>query len=233
MANRRFREGRWSYSWRMFGAGSTIAIALVPLAGVLLLGRSALKFAILATLCLAIVGIALAGIGLAGRRTAHRLPVLQRDPGLQTGFTVFVITIGAFASLWVAGRVNGPVPSDPAPQPNAAFSLRSTAPDLAALLIELCEPELLDPALAMEMRAAQVPINTESSWGLGVGIQHGAAGDSMWHTGDNPDFNNLLVIYPEQGLGAVVLTNGEGGMPVAYDVVQRALGGEAKWGVSE
>jgi hypothetical protein len=42
-----------------------------------------------------------------------------------------------------------------------------------------------------------------------------------------------MVIYPDQGLGVVVLTNGERGMPVAYDVAQRALGGKAEWSFYE
>jgi len=35
------------------------------------------------------------------------------------------------------------------------------------------------------------------------------------------------VIYPEQQIGVVVLTNSDQGFPLACDVAQRALGGSA------
>jgi len=38
-----------------------------------------------------------------------------------------------------------------------------------------------------------------------------------------------MVMYPEQGIGVVVQTNSHDGLPVAYDVAHRALGGEAYW----
>jgi CubicO group peptidase (beta-lactamase class C family) len=129
--------------------------------------------------------------------------------------------------------VTGPVPKEPATPPNAAYSLRASASDLATLLIEISDPQLLDPDLGAQMCIPQARVNADNSWGLGIGIQHSPSGDSLWHTGDNPDFNSLMVIYPDQGLGVVVLTNGERGMPVAYDVAQRALGGKAEWSFYE
>jgi hypothetical protein len=38
-----------------------------------------------------------------------------------------------------------------------------------------------------------------------------------------------MVIYPEHGLGVVVLTNSHEGYAVACDVAARALGGKARW----
>jgi hypothetical protein len=37
---------------------------------------------------------------------------------------------------------------------------------------------------------------------------------------------SLMVIYPEHGIGVVVLTNSERGFPLAYDVAARAIGGK-------
>ncbi len=34
-----------------------------------------------------------------------------------------------------------------------------------------------------------------------------------------------MVIYPEQGMGVVVLSNSDHGFPVVFDVAQRALAG--------
>ncbi|MCH8961558.1 MAG: hypothetical protein IH820_09610 [Bacteroidetes bacterium] len=42
-------------------------------------------------------------------------------------------------------------------------------------------------------------------------------------------FRSAMVIYPEHHWGVVVLTNSNDGLPVAYDVAARALGGKAQW----
>lgn len=36
-----------------------------------------------------------------------------------------------------------------------------------------------------------------------------------------------MVIYPEQGMGVVVLSNSDHGFPAVFDVAQQALGGSA------
>ena len=38
-----------------------------------------------------------------------------------------------------------------------------------------------------------------------------------------------MIIYPMEGYGVVVFTNSESGLPVAYDIAEKALGGKAKW----
>lgn len=229
----RIRKGRWSFSWHMLVAYSIIAAVLVLLAAALLLGSGVLKFVVLAALCVVLFGIALAVLAFAGRQIIRRLPGLQGKKRSQDALTILWITISVFVLLGLAGLVSGPVPKEPGTPPNAAYSLRATAPDLAALLIEISDPQLLDPDLGAQMCIPQARVNTDNSWGLGIGIQHSPSGDSLWHTGNNPDFNSLMVMYPDQGIGVVVLTNGEHGMPVAYDVAQRALGGKAEWGFYE
>ena len=65
------------------------------------------------------------------------------------------------------------------------------------------------------------------SWGLGPGIHHSEQGDALWQNGQTPGFRSLIVIYPEQQIGVVVLTDSDQGFPLACDVAQRALGGSA------
>ncbi len=111
----------------------------------------------------------------------------------------------------------------------AAGGLLATAPDLARLLAELMDPKRLPASLAREMTSAQVPIDDELAWGLGVGLQHTTAGRSLWHWGQNPGFESLMVGYPDAQLGVVVLTNGGpplAGLALARDVAHRAIGGE-------
>jgi CubicO group peptidase (beta-lactamase class C family) len=131
--------------------------------------------------------------------------------------------------LWLSGMITGPVPKALSPPPSAVGSLRSSAGDLATFLIELAEPKYLGNDLASQIPSRQVSINNDFSWGLGPGIQHSEQGDALWQNGITFGFRSVMVIYPQQRMGVVVLTNSEDGLPVAYGVAQRALGGKARW----
>jgi tetratricopeptide (TPR) repeat protein len=63
-------------------------------------------------------------------------------------------------------------------------------------------------------------------WGLGVGIQQTADGESLWHWGDNGAFKCYMVVYPKQNVGLVYFANGENGLSVANELIRSALGGE-------
>lgn len=140
----------------------------------------------------------------------------------------------AVAACWIA--LTGLLVTRPAlPLPRrqldiaAAGGLLATAPDLARLLAELMDPRGLPAPLAHEMTSAQVRIDDELAWGLGVGLQRTSAGDAVWHWGQNPGFESLMVGYPDARLGVVVLTNGGpplAGLALARDVAHRAIGGE-------
>lgn len=105
--------------------------------------------------------------------------------------------------------------------------MRATAGDLATFLIELADPQYLDAETAQELRTSQVRLSSEMSWGLGPGIQHSRQGDALWQWGQHLDFQSVMIIYPELGYGAVVMTNNDLLNPgVAVDIAHRALGGE-------
>jgi hypothetical protein len=74
-----------------------------------------------------------------------------------------------------------------------------------------------------------VKINQDFSWGLGVGIQHTIHGDAIWQNAITLAFRGVMVMYPREAHGVVVLTNSDSGLPVAYNIAEKALGGEAKW----
>ena len=226
---RRLRKGRWGLSWKMLVASYVIGAGLGLSVGVLLLGGGTLKWLALDVLWLVAFGVALALLSVAGRLVIRRLPALQGKRRTQRGLTIVWISTSALMLLWLTAALTGPLPKAlPAPA-NAAYSLRATASDLARFLIELSDPRYMKEDLATEMCSPQVTVNADNSWGLGLGIQHSRWGDALWHGGDNPDFHSLMVVYPEQGTGVVVLTNGQRGHAVAYDVAQRALGGKAEW----
>jgi CubicO group peptidase (beta-lactamase class C family) len=76
------------------------------------------------------------------------------------------------------------------------------------------------------MHTPQVSLRSDLSWGLGPGIQHSPEGDALWQWGQELDFQSLMIIYPELGYGAVVLTNSDVlNSGVAIEIAHRALGG--------
>jgi CubicO group peptidase (beta-lactamase class C family) len=120
-----------------------------------------------------------------------------------------------------------PVPRWPAVSPSAAGSVRATAADMATFMIELAHPTLLGPETAAQLRTSQIQLTSNLSWGLGPGILHSQEGEALWQWGQHIDFQSLVIIYPEHGLGVVVLTNSDLLSPdVAIEVAHRAVGGQ-------
>ena len=109
--------------------------------------------------------------------------------------------------------------------PNAASSLLSTATDIARFEIELMNPQHTSRAVIDQMLSDQVRVGDGVSWGLGIGLHEDATGKSFWHWGSNPGFKSLMVGYPEQRIGVVIMTNGSYGLDIVSDIAQRALGG--------
>jgi hypothetical protein len=87
----------------------------------------------------------------------------------------------------------------------------------------------LSEAIASQIDSVQVTINQDFSWGLGIGIQHTIHGDAIWQNANTLAFRGIMVMYPREAHGVVVLTNCDSGLSVAYDIAEKALGGKAKW----
>jgi CubicO group peptidase (beta-lactamase class C family) len=109
---------------------------------------------------------------------------------------------------------------------NAAYSLVTTAPDYARLLVALLDPEGTTPLglsrssvttmLSRQVRAdGREPIERpgrargrEVHWGLGWGINATPDGDLVYHSGSNrTGFRCYAQLSPGRGSGLVVLTN--------------------------
>jgi CubicO group peptidase (beta-lactamase class C family) len=158
-----------------------------------------------------------------------RIPLVRQKRILKATITIFWMLISLLIFLIITNSFSGPVPRNNSEEASAIGSLRSTAPDLAAFLLELTNPQYLGEGIASQIDSPQVNIDQNFSWGLGIGIQHTIYGDAIWQNGITLAFRGIMVIYPQEGHGVVVLTNSEFGLPVAYDVAEKALGGKAKW----
>mgnify|MGYP001818268490 CR=1 FL=1 len=217
----RVRSGRWRFSRR--AALVIYALAALPACGLvfaLYMGLSATYALLIGVLWGAPLGALRLGDALLNRRLPER-PGLRK--GLRAAWVGIVVLALAGATL-ALGDLPGVLPE--ATQPGAASTVRATAADMARFLIEIADSQHLSPETAAWMRAPQVSLRSDLSWGLGPGIQHSPEGDALWHWGQELDFQSLMIVYPDLGYGAVVLTNGDFLNPgVAIDIAHRALGG--------
>ncbi len=218
----RMLTGKWRPTWKM----AVAACALVATVTVLMfafsqLGQGQPNLVLLATLCGSAFVFAFMVVFSIGCRISARYLAAWHGHTLRVSWGV----LSAASLMWLAGLITVPVPKVPSPLPSAVGSLKTSAPDLAAFLIELARPQYLSQEIEAQISTPQVSISSDMSWGLGLGLQHGEQGDALWHNGQTPGFRSLMVIYPEHGMGVVVLTNSDQGFAVACDVVQRALGG--------
>jgi CubicO group peptidase (beta-lactamase class C family) len=223
----RFRSGRWQPTRKMVVGTLLLAGSLTLLGLWLLLGRDLPNLVLLIAEVGVVLALVLAVMDLIGRSLFTRLPDALQGGRLQGLLRVTWAGLGFLVLLWLAGMITGPLPAALSPQPSAIGSLRTSATDLATFLIEVAEPQHLNAELAAQVRTPQVSAGRNMSWGLGPGIQHSEDGDALWQNGQTPGFRSLMVIYPEQKIGVVVLTNGDQGFPLACDVARRALGGSA------
>ena len=118
---------------------------------------------------------------------------------------------------------------------NAASSLHTTAGDYALFVEALLNGTGLKRETLREMEKPQIAVDPECTncterapkelsksvfWGLGIGIQETAQGESLWHWGDNGQFKCYVVAYPKQKIGVVMFLDGENGLSIVPDFVQ-------------
>ena len=218
----RIRLGKFTFSGKMVGLAYLIA-ASIALVAVVYVGNGLNKWVTLTTLWLILFGGGMALLLFAGRKLIARLPSRWQEPKPRAALLVLWSVISALALLFLTFVLSGPVPRVPVGPPTAAFSLRTTAPDLAKFLLELASPQHLDPALMAEMTSPQVQVENDQSWGLGMAILHSSRGNLLWHDGNNPDFHAWMGIDQGQRNGVVVLTNGQNGAPLASKIASYAL----------
>jgi CubicO group peptidase (beta-lactamase class C family) len=225
----RIIKKRWRLSWQLNTGLLVLAFVLTEILIYSILGEAFPNLIWVTIVC----GVVFLGSLLLSYIVARRLVSLVPTVHQKRVLRVIVLSIWMVSTvmliLRVAESITGPVPKNYSSEPSAIGSLRSTAPDLARFLVEMSRPRYLSESITTQIDSGQVTINQDFSWGLGIGIQHTEHGDALWQNGITLAFRSVIVMYPEQGHGVVVLSNSETGLPVAYDIAEQALGGRAKW----
>jgi len=221
----RIWKGHWRTTFRMVWATLILVFVLVLMPIFIFLGKyGLLKFAWLIAFCGISVSAVFAGLFYVIRTVIRRLfkKRARYQSILATILTLFIIVI----IIGLLSRIeNLPVPKWPTVPAGAASTLRVTTGDLAMFLIELSNPQYLSHQLAEQLQSPQVWLAEQMAWGLGPGIQQSQDGKALWQWGQNLDFQSVVIIYPQQGFGAVVMTNNDLQNPdVAIKIAHRLIG---------
>lgn len=111
----------------------------------------------------------------------------------------------------------------------AAAGLWTTPTDLARIAIEIQRAltgrsdKILSAATARQMVTRQI-----EDWGLGLRVEGNGTAAHFSHGGIDEGFEAYWVAYESTGQGAVVMTNGSGGLDLATEIV-RTIASEYRW----
>lgn len=99
----------------------------------------------------------------------------------------------------------------------SAYSLYSTPTDYAKFMIAMMSgtfntPPVLQDTYINQLMTPQIKVEPFCSWGLGWGLEHGAAGDYFWHWGDAGDSQCFALASRLHRHGMVIMTNSENGL---------------------
>ena len=115
--------------------------------------------------------------------------------------------------------------------PNCAYTLKSTSEDMAIFCQELMEQYHNPGGAVKDMFSAAVKIDSVNSWGAGIAIESGNQGETYWHSGINPGFQSLLVLYPLQDKYIIVLTNSDNGLQFSKEAANEFLQIDGHWDI--
>ncbi|MBP5471206.1 MAG: beta-lactamase family protein [Lachnospiraceae bacterium] len=142
-------------------------------------------------------------------------------------FLIAVILLGSLIPVTV------PVTNDLRSYPaNVAYTFRSTGEDMALFCNDLMKKYAEDTGAFGEMFDENIVIDDENSWGLGIAIENTeGSGTTYWHSGINPGFQSLYVLYPEEDKYIVVITNSDRGLDFAKETARDYLGINGVWDI--
>ena len=127
---------------------------------------------------------------------------------------------------WIGQERHVPMPAmAPADaSANLAYSLRTTAPDLAAFAAKVLDDPAAGGDRGSSVFAVQRALGRGLAWSLGLATKETRAGRVFWQWGSNPGFESMLAFLPESRSAVIVLTSGIGGREIAGEITRRELG---------
>ncbi|WP_223651955.1 serine hydrolase domain-containing protein [Hymenobacter psoromatis] len=142
----------------------------------------------------------------------------------------------SFANAASAGHDSAgkPTPIDHFTEPNAGFTLYSTATDYSRFLQALRTGEGLRPATAQLLRTPATPADrcgqpttaTDPyiAWACGVGLATTSRGLAQWQWGDNGNFKGFFMTLPGQQESVLIFTNSANGPELVEEVLTLFFG---------
>ena len=140
--------------------------------------------------------------------------------------TILVLILG-FTVPVCAPATNDIVPR----KANSAYTLRSTAKDMSLFCNELMKQYNDGDDSLKDMFLPAVNIDDKNSWGLGIAIESESRGKTYWHSGINPGFQSLYVIYPEDNKYVVSITNSDNGLDFSKEIARDFLNLDGIWDI--
>jgi CubicO group peptidase (beta-lactamase class C family) len=127
-------------------------------------------------------------------------------------------------------------------EPNAAYSLLTTAHDYSLFLQALLAGTGLKPETAKLIftKATGASYNLHKSefdpyiaWGLSVGLQYNEKGKAAWHWGDGygGDYKCFYIMFPASKESLVFFTHSDKGLDMTPDIVNLFLGKQTTWAI--
>jgi CubicO group peptidase (beta-lactamase class C family) len=110
----------------------------------------------------------------------------------------------------------------------AAAGLWTTPTDLAKFALELQRAREGASRVIPAATAREMTTSVMDDYGLGLGVSGTGAAASFGHGGSNAGFRCHMVAFFSGGTGAVVMTNGDRGGPLAAEIL-RAIAHEYGW----
>jgi len=236
----------WAISWFMFQRRLEGPDFIWPLAGAALFAMAVVWWGFGAVTALFVIGVALICIAvilfLAGFAyyllyvaglARSRDGVITRGGGGREGLIVALAGLIALGGFYPALKWSVPVLRMSAlrgePRPDAATSLRTTAPDMARFMIALMDGQKLSRDMRARLFAEPVTAGPDLYWSLVTGMRRDGDVVTYWSRGSVMGFESLMVMDPRRRAGVVILTNARAGGELAQDVARNVLGLEAVW----
>ena len=147
-------------------------------------------------------------------------------------YAVIPIEVILMLVLGFAIPATVPVTNDiVAKEANCAYTLKSTNEDMAVFCRELTNEYYSGDGAVKEMFSAAVNIDDVNNWGLGIAIESESKGETYWHSGINPGFQSLIVLYPSQNKYVIILTNSDNGLMFAKEIARDFLEIDGNWDI--